>query len=399
VKVLLLSDWMTSRGGAERYIVSLRDGLRAASDETTLVGCSAAEVADGSCDHVVYGSDFPPAQAFLQIANPIAGYRLRSIVRAFNPDVAVVSQFAYHFSPSVFGPLSRTPVVVAMMDYKAICPLGTRMLPDGSRCLEHAGVSCRHNRCLNVPHWIRDQPRYSRIRSVLMRADRIVCPSSWMKEQFAAAGIDADVVALGVPEPATGFAHTPSPHPLFVYCGRLSSEKGVSLLVRAFANFVRDVPHAALRIVGDGPQRAEIDDLIKTLDVERSVTITGWVSPDDVDREMRDAWALVAPSIWAEPFGLAVVEAMMRGIPVIVSDSGAFLETVEQNATGLFFESGNEAALVQALRKIAMRTIFPSGGISAESAAAVRARFRMEDHIDRMRSVFREVAGLASAYA
>jgi glycosyltransferase involved in cell wall biosynthesis len=220
-----------------------------------------------------------------------------------------------------------------------------------------------------------------------------------MKEQFAAAGIDADVVALGVPEPATGFAHTPSPHPLFVYCGRLSSEKGVSLLVRAFANFVRDVPHAALRIVGDGPQRAEIDDLIKTLDVERSVTITGWVSPDDVDREMRDAWALVAPSIWAEPFGLAVVEAMMRGIPVIVSDSGAFLETVEQNATGLFFESGNEAALVQALRKIAMRTIFPSGGISAESAAAVRARFRMEDHIDRMRSVFREVAGLASVYA
>jgi glycosyltransferase involved in cell wall biosynthesis len=93
------------------------------------------------------------------------------------------------------------------------------------------------------------------------------------------------------------------------------------------------------------------------------------------------------------------VEAMMRGIPVIVSDSGAFLETVEQNATGLFFQSGNEAALVQALRKIAMRTTFPSGGISAKSAAAVRARFRMEDHIDRMRSVFREVAGLASVYA
>ena len=399
MRVLLLSDWMTNRGGAERYILSLRDGLRAASDEAMLVGCSAVEVGDGSCDDVVYGSDFPPAQAFLQIANPAAARRLRSIVRDFNPDVAVVSQFAYHLSPSVFEPLVRMPVVVAMMDYKAICPLGTRMLVDGSPCQEHAGVSCRHNGCISLPHWIRDQPRYSRIRRALMRADRLICPSAWMKEKFAAAGIDTEVVAFGVPAAGAEFVHAPSPHPRFVYCGRLSAEKGVTLLVRAFAKFVADVPHASLRLVGDGPLRADVDHLIRKLDLQRSVTVTGWLPPDDVDREMRDAWAVVGPSLWAEPFGLAVVEAMMRGIPVIVSESGAFLETVEQNVTGLFFESGNELALVQALRKIAMRTTFPSGSLSAAALADVRERFRLERHVERMRSIFREVTGLARAYA
>ena len=399
MRILLVSDWMKVSGGAERYIVSLRDGLRARSDDAILVACSAGDTDSRLCDQRVYGSDFPPAQAFLQIANPAAASQLKKTVRSFKPDVALVSQFAYHFSPSVFAPLGDIPVVVMMMDYKAICPLGTRMLRDGSRCLETAGASCRENHCISLPHWIRDQPRYFRIRNALSRAERVICPGSWMKEQFKAAGIDAEAVVFGVADPPDSFHQRVSAHPRFVYCGRLSQEKGVELLVRAFARFVADVPHASLRLIGDGPRRSELEQMIRKLGIERSVTISGWLGPEGVDSELEGTWALIAPSLWAEPFGLAVVEAMMRGIPAVVSDSGAFLETVEQNVTGLFFESGNEAALVQALRKIAMQTTFPSGSLSAETVANVRKRFNLEDHVDRMRSIFSEVAGAKRAYA
>ena len=363
-----------------------------------LVTCSGADAAPTG-DARVFGSSFPPAQAFLQIANPAAQARLRSIVRSFKPDVALVSQFAYHFSPSVFTPLAGIPTVVTMMDYKAICPLGTRLLPDGAPCEEHAGVSCMSNRCMSVPHWIRDLPRYALIRKGLAGTDRIVCPSDWMKRQLSNAGIDAELVRFGVANPRESFQHTPSSHPRFVYCGRLSSEKGVALLVRAFAKFVADVPHASLSIVGDGPLRQPIERLVAKLGVERAVTLTGWISPDEVDNELSDAWALVAPSIWAEPFGLAVVEAIVRGVPVVVSDSGAFLETVEQNVTGLFFESGSEAALVQSLRRIAMRTVFPSGTIDAAALARVTRSLSLDDHVERMRSIFSDVAGAERAYA
>lgn len=398
MRVLLLSDWMANCGGAERYIVSLRDALRDRHDDAMLVVCSGSGTAP-PCDERVFGSNFPPAQAFLQIANPAARARLRTIVRSFKPDVALVSQFAYHFSPSVFTPLTGIPVVVAMMDYKAICPLGTRTLPDGLQCAEQPGVSCMAHRCVSVPHWIRDLPRYALIRKGLAGADRIVCASEWVRRQFAAAGIDTELVRFGVASPSGSFRHRPSSHPKFVYCGRLSSEKGVALLVRAFAKFVADVPHASLSIVGDGPLRQSIERLVAKLGIARAVTVTGWLTPDRVDRELSDAWALVAPSVWAEPFGLAAVEAIVRGVPAIVSDSGAFLETVEQNITGLFFELGNEAALVQAFRRIAMRTTFPSGTIGGSALARARKTFSLSDHADRMRSIFSDVADTKRAYA
>jgi glycosyltransferase involved in cell wall biosynthesis len=389
---------MANRGGAERYIVSLRDALREKHDDVMLVACSGPETTP-TCDDRVFGSSFPPAQAFLQIANPAAKARLRSIVRSFKPDVALVSQFAYHFSPSVFAPLAGIPMVVTMMDYKAICPLGTRLLPNGSPCVERAGASCMSNRCVSVPHWMRDLPRYALIRKGLAGATRIVCPSDWMRRQFSSAGIDAEHVRFGVSNPSESFRHSPASHPKFVYCGRLSSEKGVALLVRAFAKFVADVPHASLSIVGDGPLRHTIERLVAKLGVSRAVTLTGWVSSERVDNELSDAWALVAPSIWAEPFGLAVVEAIVRGVPALVSDSGAFLETVEPNVSGLVFESGNEAALVQALRKIAMRTIFPSGAIDNAALARVRQTLSLDGHVDRMRSIFSDVTGEERAYA
>jgi glycosyltransferase involved in cell wall biosynthesis len=322
----------------------------------------------------------------------MAQSRLRSIAQSWKPDVAVISQFAYHFSPSAFSAVAGIPIVVLMMDYKAICPLGTRLLPDGVRCTHRAGVSCMTHGCISLPHWMRDQPRYARIRAALSRASRVICPSEWMRQQFRAAGVETEVVRFGVAEPVSWFQRAASPQPKFVYCGRLSPEKGVALLLRAFAKFVADVPHASLRLLGDGPQRKEIDRLIDRLGIRLSVSMSGWISPAEVELELHDAWALVAPSLWAEPFGLAVVEAMTRGVPVIASESGAFLETVTPNVTGIFFESGNEAALVQALRRIAMGSTFPSRGIDPHVVRSVRDRFSLAAHADQLRSILREAA-------
>lgn len=399
MRVLLLSDWNTNRGGAERYIVSLRDGLRDRGDQALLISCSAHSVDTAPSDARVYGSDFPPAQAFLQIANPIAGSSIRRHVKAFNPDVAVVSQFAYHLSPSALHAVSGIPHVITTMDYKSICPLGTRVLPDGTVCTQSAGISCRDNNCVGFAHWMRDVPRYRLIRKGIARASRVLCPTEWMARQFAQQGIDAQSVPLGAEHPSRDFARNPAPHPKFVYAGRLSAEKGVTVLIRAFAKFVADVPHSSLTLVGDGPLRQTVERSIEKLDLARSVSLTGWVSPARVDAELSDAWALVAPSIWAEPFGLAVVEAIMRGVPVVASNRGGFAENVADNATGLLVEPGDEAGLVQGLRRIASRSVFASGSIAPAEAARARERFSIDAHIDRMRTLLVQVAQSTRASA
>ena len=391
MRILLLTDWNTNQGGAERYIVSLRDGLRARGHDVMLVSCGARATDAIPSDGRVYGSDFPPAQAFLQIMNPVAASSIRRAVRTFRPDVAVVSQFAYHLSPAGVNALSDVPVVITTMDYKSICPLGTRVLPDGSLCTLHPGAACRDSKCVGFTHWARDIPRYSLMRRAISRADRVLCPSEWMRRQFASEGVIAETMPLGVALPSDGFTHRPSTHPKFVYCGRLTPEKGVMLLVRAFAKFAADVPHASLTLIGDGPLKREIERSVRRLNLERSVAITGWVSPEKVDTELSDAWALVAPSLWAEPFGLAVVEAIMRGVPVVAANRGGFAENVEHRVTGLLIEAGSEAALVHGMRRIAAR-VFPSGSISPGDIERARTRFSLDVHLDRMQSLLNDVA-------
>ena len=100
------------------------------------------------------------------------------------------------------------------------------------------------------------------------------------------------------------------------------------------------------------------------------------------------AWALVAPSLWAEPLGLVAPEALIRGVPVIASTTGGFAETVEEGVSGLLVPNGDSAALATALMKVLRREVFPGGSIPEASRAEAKRLFGVESHIRTMRSVF-----------
>ena len=311
MRVLLVSDWMTTSGGAETYIVSLRDDLRAAGDEVQLLTCGAGPSGAGVADERAYGTDQVALQSVLQVFNPFVVTRLRAVLRAFRPDVVLVGHFAYHLSPAIFAQLRAYPTVVTVMDYKVICPIGTKLLPNASLCAVPAGAVCWRNRCVSLPHWLRDRPRYALLRPGLAGVDRVLCCSRWLQHELALGGVSAEHVPPPVAPPGPEFSRWPASEPSFIYCGRLSSEKGVDLLLRAFAGLRSDVPNARLRIVGDGPQRVALESLVVSLGLGGAVTFVGRVAPGDVGREFADAWALVAPSLWAEPFGLIALEAIV----------------------------------------------------------------------------------------
>lgn len=389
MRVLLLSDWMSNTGGAEKYVIALRDSLREQGDDTRLLFCGADPGATG--DMRAYGSDAIAAKTVLQVINPFAFSRVKSAVREFRPDVVVVSQFAYHLSPAVLSALGDVPAVVTMMDYKAICPLGTRLLPDGSICRVRAGRICNSNGCVSLPHWLRDRPRYALINNGIAGARRVICPSTWMRDELSVAGIEATMIPLGVPDSAIA-ADVPSTEPTFVYAGRFSREKGVALLIAAHAKIQASLPSAQLRLVGDGPLRRELHALTAALGVADSVEFTGWSSHDRVHEAFRDAWACVCPSLWAEPFGLAAVESIAMGIPVIASDSGGFRETVEDGVSGLLFETGSVGSLAERMLAVATGAAFPTHRLSPDVIERSRQSFAMPVHTSRVRKVLEEIA-------
>ena len=136
-----------------------------------------------------------------------------------------------------------------------------------------------------------------------------------MQRELDAHGIASEPIALPVAGPERAFERKPSRDPHFVFCGRLSVEKGVPLLVRAFARLHAHMPLARLTIVGEGPLRNEVESVVLARDLQDAVTFTGWLDPAGVDRQLETAWALVAPSVWAEPLGMVALKLSFAAFP------------------------------------------------------------------------------------
>jgi glycosyltransferase involved in cell wall biosynthesis len=388
VRVLLATDWPAFEGGVEGYLLLLGEALRGRGDEVALL---ASDVGRGreQAEYVARSSDRTLPKSLLQLANPFASATARRARRELAPQVAQVEMFELYLSPSLLAALRGLPVVLSILYYKPICPNGLKLLPDDSLCQEPAGRACLRNGCLGGAHWLRDRVRYRRIEQALGEAAAVVTCSRWMEARLREAGVPARLVTHPVAAPEPGFERRPSPRPLVVYCGRLAREKGVPLLLAALRRAREGGADLRLRIVGDGPERARIERLVRDLELGRAVELTGWVA-SGVSPLLADAWALAAPSLWAEPLGMNGLEAAARGIPLIASREGGYAETVAESGRGWLVENGDESELAQALLELAALPEAPA--LAEEARLGLLRRHDLAAHVDALRRLYAELA-------
>ena len=384
LRVLLVTDSMASRGGAETYVSTIREALLRAGTDVRLLTTNTGVTPNPPAEFVARGSERRAAQAILQIANPFALAAARAAARSFRPDVALVHLFAYHLSPAVLWGLARVPIVLTVHDYKIVCPLGSKLLPGGQICTDGAGLRCWRSGCVTLPHLLRDEVRYAAIRAALGRVRRVLACSHHVQHELAANGISSEVLALPVKSPDPGFIRTPAPHPLFVFSGRFSREKGLPGLLRAFARVHARQSPARLRILGDGGLRGELEQQAAALGIADAVTFTGWLDASQVEQQLSDTWALVAPALWAEPFGLVAPEAIVRGVPVIASRVGGFAESVEDGRSGLLFDNGDEQALYRCLEAVASGAAFSSHVLPPDVVERARTTYSVDVHVEKL---------------
>ena len=134
---------------------------------------------------------------------------------------------------------------------------------------------------------------------------------------------------------------SPAEHKSLIYVGRFSSEKGPD--VAAVAAHKVGSP---IRFVGVGPMSDKIQEL------NPEAELMGWRTPQEVSEILRSSRALVFPSIWYETQGMVVNEAAAHGIPVIVSDCTAAVDTVKQLGHGLTFKAGSADDLAEKIKEL-----------------------------------------------
>lgn len=148
----------------------------------------------------------------------------------------------------------------------------------------------------------------------------------------------------------------------FVNVANLEHRKGIDILLRAFKRAFDANPMIQLIIVGDGPMRKELETLTAYLGLTEVVRFTGCAEKKAVFGFLEEADAFVFPSRF-ESFGVAVIEAMARGLPVIATQCGGpeFTVTEEQ---GILIDPENEEMLIIALKAVRRdREVYDSVGI------------------------------------
>jgi glycosyltransferase involved in cell wall biosynthesis len=130
-----------------------------------------------------------------------------------------------------------------------------------------------------------------------------------------------------------------------VAVGRLERQKGFDVLVDAFAR----LPEGRLLLVGDGSQRAALEQQVALLGLDHRVHLTGWIEDSRTLLDEADVFAL--PSRF-EGFPLAVVEAMLAGLPVVAADVGSVREAVVAGETGVLVKPDDADDLAAALQRL-----------------------------------------------
>jgi len=348
VKILLISDYGIPTGGAELLMIRLRDGLRQRGHDARFFASSARPIPISSqADYECFGTT-SRFRTLLQTANPWAFYKLRRVLAEFQPDVIHVALFLTQLSPLILRLIKKVPSVHHAVWYRTICPLGTKMLPDGNDCQAPVGPTCLRSHCLTARAWLPLMVQMKLWRQWRNAFNLIVAHSDALKRRLMEEGVKVSHVIRGGVPIQIQRPSLLSP-PIVAFAGRLVREKGADVLLHAFAKVATQLPGARLLLVGDGPEHERLKNLISQWRLSTSVSLLGQLPYPEMERCFASAWVQVVPSRWAEPFGLVAVDAMMRGTAVIASDSSGLSEIVREGVTGFLVTPDNVDALAKAL--------------------------------------------------
>jgi glycosyltransferase involved in cell wall biosynthesis len=402
-------------GGPERYLFSLKSLLESNGHQVVPFSVAYQKNQDTPFSH--YFVD-PPGKSdqiyFTDLnlsllgklrfaANSIysleAKRKLGALLDAEKPDLVQTFQINTFLSYSVIDACWERgiPVVSRMSSYQLLCPMEHFFRDD--RACEECRTSlwpalryrCVHQSGAATLARVMALTAF-RKRGMAKKTGLFVSPSKFLMGKMVEYGFDKDKI-VQVPS----FVDTDRFSPRYdsdgyiLYFGRITREKGVMDLVRAFERLKPDLP---LKIVGniDTSEGRRIRDYVQEKNI-RNITFDHFQSLDRLQEAIRGAMFTVCPSRWYENTPLSVYESMALGKPVLGARIGSIPEQIKEGETGLLYEVGDPEDLALKMDKfLSMRLALGDMGRAARKT--VEQNHSPAVHYERIRKVYSRVLGL-----
>ena len=282
-------------------------------------------------------------------------------VTDFNPDIIHVHNWFFAASPSVLYAAKKmgVPVVMTIHNYRLICA-NALLLRDNKPCelcihgtfpLYGIRYKCYRNSATASALVTAITGTHKVKRTWQEKVNNYIVLTAFAKSRLQGSSLKVDPGRLlikpnFIPDPGQGSLPREN---FFLFAGRLSIEKGVHVLLKAF----EQLPSSRLVIAGEGPEKEILQNRYGS---HTNITFAGKMDRAGLLDLMKRCRAVIFPSLWYEGLPFTILEAFATGTPVIASRLGSMEELISDQFNGLHFNPGD----VQELQKC-IETIESSG--------------------------------------
>lgn len=351
MKILQINKFLYPKGGAETYLFSLSKLLTEAGHEVIYfsqknpknIACEQEKyfVSDLELGGFSFSSLFRLSRIFWSFK---AAKNLKKLIAEEKPDLVHLHNIYHQLSPSLIAVAKSAglPVVMTVHDFKLVSYDYT-LRADG-----HQG---RHKGSLIADLILRLEFAFHKAIKIYNRVDLFIAPSQFVKNKLVENGYAENKIIV-IPHfiELNNFGVQSISGDYILSFGRLDETKGFTDLIRAIACLGNNAPK--VKIAGSGPKEADLRALIKELGLSEKIELLGKKNKPKLAKLIAESKFVCFPTRVHETFGLAALESLTYGKPVVASHAGALPELIHEQENGLLFEAGNIDQLASVITKL-----------------------------------------------
>jgi glycosyltransferase involved in cell wall biosynthesis len=406
MKILQINNFHYVRGGADRVYFETSKLLEKHGHEVLFFSIKDQESEKHYSDkYFVKPFDYQNVGTItkLQMAakfifNSEAREKLELLIQNEKPDIAHLHIFFGYLSSSILPVFKKhnIPTVMSVHDFRMLCPISVLRNSKGEiceKCAEGNYLHCIAGKCSKnnlvfslvsaMECFVRD-----RFFSYEEHIDRFIMVSQFTMDKHAQYRPSIKDKSkqiynfIDLSKCSPNFAH----ENYYLYFGRLSHEKGVMTLLRAWRNF----PDIRLKIVGVGDIEKEAKQYIEEHQMS-NVELVGFLSGDRLFDVVKRAKFIIVPSECYENNPMTIIEGFALGKPVIGARIGGIPELIQENFNGYLFESGDVAGLSNSIKKAESISEDAYVRLGKNARSFAEENFNEHKHYDELIKVYEEL--------